>query len=74
MNEDSTCPDCGGTLDEIRIIDKAHGGGHQALEYALMESKRSFWMSRYPVEGKIAAYMCGGCGRVLLCGRPAAEE
>jgi hypothetical protein len=61
-------------MHRIRLIDKAHGGGHNDLEYTVPEARRSFWMSRYPVEGRVGAYMCDGCGRLLLYGVPYHDE
>ena len=40
------------------------------LEYTVPDAKRSFWTGLLPIEGKIAAYRCEGCGRVLLYGQP----
>ena len=62
------CPDCGGTMHEIHLIDKAHFGSHTELEYALSQSKRSIWTGAYPVEGRVTASMCPACGRIALYG------
>jgi hypothetical protein len=72
-SEESQCPDCGGTVTEIRLIDKAHGGGHHDLEYTLEEAKRGLWLGRFPIEGRVAASMCGQCGRIFLYGIPTAS-
>ena len=76
--EDKKCPDCGGSMKSIMIIDKtAKGGGvpkHSELEYTVPEAKRSIWTGLLPIEGKITAYMCNGCGRVLLYGQPREVE
>ena len=63
-----TCPDCSRALTAIQIIDKKGVGitPHGVLEYAVSEAKRSNWTGQFPVEGRIHAYMCDGCGRVLL--------
>lgn len=63
-----TCPDCKGPTHPIRIIDKTHGEMHADLEFTLPEARQSFWLGRYPVAGRVTAYMCGECGRVLLYG------
>lgn len=64
-----SCPDCQHSLVEIRLIDKTgEYSSHARLEYTSREASRSFWSGRFPVEGKISAYMCGGCGRILLYG------
>jgi hypothetical protein len=38
------------------------------------EAKQSFWTGRYPVEGRIVAFICEGCGRILLYGEPNEAE
>jgi hypothetical protein len=64
------CPDCGGGTHYIQLFDKGHGQVHHDLEYALPEAKRGRWLPMFPVEGKIIAYLCDGCGRVLLYAQP----
>jgi hypothetical protein len=54
----------------IRLIDKAHYSAHMDFEYTVPEAERSFWMGHYPVEGKVAAFMCDDCGRLALYGMP----
>jgi uncharacterized OB-fold protein len=66
--EERKCPDCATVMHPIRLIDKTQAGAHADLEYSLPEAKRSFWMARYPVEGKVGAYMCDHCARILLYG------
>ena len=56
--EQRTCPDCNIALQEIKLIDKSHGGAHTAMEYTSPEAKRGFWTWAYPVEGMVAAFMC----------------
>jgi hypothetical protein len=75
-SEDKKCPDCRGSLKEIKVIDKAGSVAnlHSELEYTVPEAHRSYWTGHFPVEGKIAAYMCDGCGRVLLYGHPRLAE
>jgi hypothetical protein len=64
------CPDCASVMHRIRLIDKAHGGRHTDLEYSLPEARRRFWLGTYPIEGKVAAFMCDQCARILLYGEP----
>jgi hypothetical protein len=75
------CPDCGGAMKTIEIIDKTVGAigigswnvpTQTALEYVVPGGKRSFWTGDLPVAGSVAACMCEGCGRILLYGRPQA--
>ncbi len=63
-----SCPDCKRTLTPIQIIDKKGVGitPHGVLEYTVSEAKPSMWTGQFPVEGKVHAYMCDGCGRVLM--------
>ena len=73
MPEERQCRDCGAAMHPIRLIDKAHGGAHTDLEYALPEARRGFWLGRYPVEGRVEASMCDHCGRIVLHGAPTRE-
>ncbi len=67
-NQERKCPDCASAMYPIRLIDNAQGGTHTELEYGLSESQRSFWLARFPIEGKVRAYMCEQCARILLYG------
>ena len=61
------CPDCGGPLTPIRVIDDAGNQGHSlGLKYTTLDAKRSAWNGRYPIVGAVHARLCGECGRVLL--------
>lgn len=69
------CPECGGAVHEIQLVERAHFNQHQAgLLYALPEAKRGFWSGTFPVEGEVAASMCEQCGRILLYGTAGREE
>jgi hypothetical protein len=68
------CDSCDSALHPIKLIDKAHGQRHTDLEYAPADAARSFWTGRYPIEGKVEAYLCAGCGRIAMFGRSAVEE
>jgi hypothetical protein len=69
LSSRGSCPDCGGTLHKIKLIDRSHYGAHQAgLLYALPEAKRSFWTATFPVEGAVTAFLCEQCARILLYG------
>jgi len=65
------CPDCGGELRDVAIIERGHGN-HQVegLRYGFPEERRSFWRFSQPIEGNIASRMCVECGRILLYGVP----
>jgi hypothetical protein len=74
MTTEPKCIDCGETLAAIRLIDKGHGFTHDDVEYALADSQRSIWSGRFPVEGKVAAFMCPGCGRISQFAVPKAKH
>jgi hypothetical protein len=61
-------------MQPIRLIDKSHYQMHAELEYTVPEAERSFWTGQYAVEGSVVAYMCPGCGRVLLYGVPSSSQ
>jgi hypothetical protein len=60
----------------IDIIDKTvtttgyNAPKQTALEYALPGGGPSLWAGRVPVAGRVAAFMCADCGRILLYGQP----
>lgn len=64
------CPDCGGEMAPIVIVDKTHigGGYHHALQYTVPGTKPSFWTGKFPIKGTVAAAMCSRCGRIVLRG------
>jgi hypothetical protein len=55
--EERSCPDCGGVMHGIKILDR--GGRYNfasetdVIEYAVPEARRSFWTGRFPVEGRV---------------------
>ncbi len=65
---DKKCPECGGEMALIKVIDHAFIGDRQ-LEYAVAEAKRSTWTALFPVEGMVSPYMCAHCGRITLYGQ-----
>jgi hypothetical protein len=70
------CPDCGHSMRAIKILNNAWYGIRPAegeLSYMAAEATRSFWTGRYPIEGKVTACLCDGCGRILLYGEPRSE-
>ena len=52
----------------IRIIDKGADTRHYDFEYSVSDADRSFWTGHYPVAGKVVAYMCDNCARILMFG------
>lgn len=77
MNDDTQqpCPDCGGAMSAIFVVDKTHVGGgyHHALQYTVPGEKQSFWTGKFPIKGTVGAAMCGKCGRILFRGIPAEQ-
>jgi predicted RNA-binding Zn-ribbon protein involved in translation (DUF1610 family) len=71
---DPKCATCNVAMHPVKLIYKQHHNKHTELEYAPPDATRSFWTGRYPVQGKVAAYLCDGCGRITLFGRPAGAE
>jgi hypothetical protein len=60
-------------MTAIRVLDNTGGigtPGHCELGYTVPDAKRSVWTGFFPVEGTVAAFMCEGCGRILLYGKP----
>ncbi len=68
------CDSCNSDMHPIKLIDKSHGKMHTDFEYAPADAARSFWTGRYPIEGKVEAYLCAGCGRIAMFGRPAGAD
>lgn len=74
-NKGKKCPDCGQPMKAIRVLHNASrsdlGIPEQGeLHYTVSEAKQSVWTGLFSVAGKIAAYMCDGCGHILLYGDP----
>jgi hypothetical protein len=73
---DKKCPDCGRPMKAIRLVDNTKPvvgwgiPGQGELTYTVPEAKRSIWTGVLPSEGRVAACMCEGCGRILLHGEP----
>jgi hypothetical protein len=75
--DERPCPDCGGVMHAIKIIDRGGGAFRRergVIYYTVPEARRSFWTGEFPIEGKLAAYMCQGCARILLYGVPLKEK
>jgi len=65
------CPDCGGPLSPVKLIES--GGTHwrhTETEYAAGDAQQGLLSGRFPVEGRVRAWMCADCGRILLYGAP----
>lgn len=73
MSESKPCGDCDGSMKPIRMIDQQLSQ-HHPIVYSVLESTRSFWSSKYPIEGTVEAIMCDSCGLIKLYGRPSADE
>ncbi len=70
------CSHCGGGLVAIKLIDATQpgfdqdGAQHRVLSYSAADAERSFFSGKYPVQGEVAALMCGDCGSITLYGVP----
>jgi hypothetical protein len=53
-------------MSRIRIIDKGADTRHYDFEYTVPDAARTFLTGHYPVAGKIGAFMCNMCGRILM--------
>jgi hypothetical protein len=60
-------------MRSIRVLDTMHGNAHQQIRYTAVDAKAGWFTSRYPIEGRLEAEMCEGCGRVVLRAVPEAE-
>ena len=84
VNENTQqCPDCGGELEFIKIVDATQPGmaagvttetspasHHVQLQYAAEDAERSGWSKRFPTAGHLRGRMCTQCGRVVLYAVP----
>lgn len=68
------CVECGGETRPIRLLDQGEARSHFDPEYAAPDADRGFWTGRYPVQGRVLARLCGGCGRIALYAAPTDEE
>jgi hypothetical protein len=66
----SDCPDCGGALDTISLVDHGDEGTLRSAEYGVLVPKRHWWSRTLRVAGTVEAKMCSECGRILLYGEP----
>jgi len=70
------CPDCKTTMQPIRLIDSTEPGiagdgiSHVDLAYAAADAQASFFRQKVPSLGVVRGFICPGCGRILLYGKP----
>ena len=67
----ASCPDCGGELVRIRMVDS--DGAGRRLWYAQMSARRR-WSGAYPRAGYVVAYACDGCRRVFWYAVPQRKD
>jgi hypothetical protein len=65
------CPDCQGTLTDIKIIDATSqaldsGISHVELAFASPLASKSSFTKTLPISGTVKAKLCSGCGRIFL--------
>jgi hypothetical protein len=66
----TTCPDCGGELHPINLIDHGHYNTPTSPEYREPGAKQNFWTGKWSNAGKVTAKACPDCGRILLYAVP----
>lgn len=70
--ERDDCPDCGGTLVNIKLLDatestrSGEGMGHVEMSYAAPEASASFFTRSVAKSGTVKAKLCNECGRIFL--------
>jgi hypothetical protein len=72
MTPRTNCPDCGETLQPIKLIDHTRSVIDAELSYTAADARQG-WFGGFPVAGTVCARMCSGCGRILLYGEVAPE-
>lgn len=66
------CPDCGGDLYAIKLLDatdstrSGEGMSHVELSYAAPEASASFFTRSVAKAGTVKAKLCSQCGRIFL--------
>jgi hypothetical protein len=71
--ETKTCPECGGPLRAIRILECSGLSvpqEHTELRYTSVDTKKRVLSGRFPVEGRVRGRLCDSCGRILLYAVP----
>ena len=61
------CPDCGGTMKQIQIVDRGESYMHFKMNFTEHDSRATLGM--YPITGSIDAFLCDDCDSVRLYGR-----
>lgn len=70
-----SCPDCEGSMKQIKIIDKTVSRvfsipEQTELEYVEPGGKKNFITGEQPISGRVCVLMCNRCNRILLYGQP----
>ena len=73
MEPRTTCPDCEGRMEQVKLIDATDrsmggGAGHVELSYAASQAVGSQFTQSIPSSGTVKARMCVNCGRMILYG------
>jgi hypothetical protein len=63
------CPDCGGEMRGIKLLERSHLNQLVQLKYTAEDAEKG-WFSDYPVEGLVRGWMCRSCQRIVLYGVP----
>lgn len=61
------CADCGGQLQEIKVLQNGHGNAQLPIMHHSLQPKVSRWtQTHYPAEGALLAFKCRSCARVAF--------
>jgi hypothetical protein len=71
----TACPDCGGNLQAMDLIDRATGEKVHEYGYSNISSLREqIPQSRFSGKGPLDFLLCVNCGRVMLVARPGSRD
>lgn len=77
-DNDRKCPDCEVGLQRIKLLDATElrpvvrtPHSHGEVHYAAADAEPSFWEHTIPSKGKVNAFVCTECARILLYGERA---
>ncbi len=66
----TVCTDCGGAMQEIKLVAKGFRIWIPLIEYAAIDTQPSYWTGAIRPEGTVHSYMCSGCGLIKTYGSP----
>lgn len=66
--QETTCPDCQSEMRPIKLISTGEFSSQKEVGYAVGDAEKTWFLGRYPKQGKVRAEMCRSCGRITLHG------